>query len=111
MIDLELEIDECTIILCGHELTLLMDLVVTFDTSKRILRIEQIVDRSAGTRLRSHAEVCPVQSKALYDALFAYLTTSAGIQSCMDEAIEQFYLDQPRRRPSLYERLTQRDFI
>ena len=96
MSEFELPFDEPTIILHGHELTLIMFGRFEFDRHSRVTKVFQEVDGG------KFVEVCPVQSKPLYDALHSHLTTNAAYQDQMAEVIGRWWGDPQQHRSSAW---------
>jgi len=66
-----------------------------FDRHMRVTKIFQEVDNDL-------VEVCPVQSKPLYDALHAHLTTCAAHQERMAEVISRWWGEPQRHRSAAW---------
>jgi hypothetical protein len=96
MSEFELSFDEPTVILFGHEITMILFGRFEFDRHCRITKIYQDVGD------KDFVEVCPVQSKPLYDALHAYLTTSAAHQERMAEVIGRWWGEPTRHRSAAW---------
>jgi len=91
--ELEIEIDEIELLIHGHVVYTTFQGFAVFNPQKQILRIEQLGQWQTWKRCYERLEVCPVQSKPLYDALHAAVLAQYGAQ--IDDEIADWWSDHP----------------